>query len=213
MRPVFTVDKRSLRELDRAIVLYASKRKKDIPDVVNRAAMNVAFRAAQFTPQAKASNIKTGIRSPYGLTRWIYANRGPIKGAPQDINTKANLERAASRLISIRLASIAFIRAGWLPAAKRLQKVVRRGKGDIKGKRYRKGREGFGYGTPARSALKSFALVVNQSVNPANSSSGAALEQYGTPAADRAVRYVANDMLKLIREPFDKGALEFNRKR
>lgn len=206
------VDQRSLRELDRAIVQYARKRKKDVPDVVNRAAMNVAFRAAQFTTKASKTDILKGF-NPYALVRWIYRTHGPIKGGPSELKTKADAQAAADRLIAIRMASIAFIRAGWLPAAKKLKAIVRRGKGDISTRSLRKGREGFGYGRAALNAARPFALVVNQSVNKDNPTSGAALEKFGGPAATRAIRYVANDMLKFIREPFDAGALEFNRKK
>jgi hypothetical protein len=206
------VDKQSLRDLDRALVRYAKKRQKDVPDVANRAAMNVAFRAAQFTPKASKTDIKNGF-NPYALVRWIYKTRGPIKNGPSTITSKSDLETAAAKLVAIRMASIAFIRAGWLPAAKTLQAIVKRGKGDITASRLRRGRVGFGYGKSAIGLVRPFALVVNQSVNPTNATSGAALEAYGGPAAAKAIRYVANDMLRFIREPFDAGALEFNRKR
>ena len=207
------VDKSSLRELDRAILRYAAKRKKDIPDVVNRAAMNVAFRAAQFTPKTTKSKILSGIDNPHALARWIYKNRGPFKNAPQDPKTKDEWQQVTDKLIAVRLASIAFIRAGWLPGAKKLRALVRKGKADIKSRSLRRGREGFGDAQPARFALQAFALIFNRSYNPKNATSVAALQQQAGPAAEKAVRYVAADMLRFIKEPFDKGALEFNRKK
>lgn len=202
----FELDKTSLRGLDRALRTYQKATKKDMPDVVNRAAMNVAFRAAQFTPQANKESIRKliGVRNPYALTVWDLKRRG------KRIPKRDKLEAAVNRFIAAKLRTVAFIRAGWIPAAKKLQKVVKGGRPKISLSKIRR-LPGKGDAVIARETLNTFSEVINKSTSK-SPTSASALFRYGQDGLNKAVSFVTKDMLDYATERLRKNAKTFNRR-
>jgi hypothetical protein len=194
------------RELSDALNRYKQATRKDNLTVVNRAAMNVAFRSAQFTPKVEKSKIKDelGQITAGGPTLAKMILLRNLHRAGKKIPRA--LDRAAERLIRARQATAGFIRAGWIPAAKKLQAFVQRGRiPPLAGRR----RPGKGGAIPATSERDPWAEVINTSVSK-SPTSGEALERYGGPALQRAVDFVANDMKTHAEGLMEKRARQYS---
>lgn len=208
-KPVFEVDKRSLRGLNKALVQYQFATKKSFADVANRAAVNLAFRAAQFTHKAQikkdASYIQNtlGMRNAYAVARWYNkVHRGKV------LKTRREVERATNALINARVSARGFIAGGWAKAGRSLKKMAGvKGGARVTGI---KTRTGVGRSTMARGVLRAFAELVNASLSK-SPSSAAALAKYGGEGLNKSVRFVAADMLTYAREKLAQQARKFNR--
>lgn len=202
MKASLELDPASVRNFQSALEIYRRATRKDVPEVVNRAAINLAFRSAQFTPKADIPSSIGKIRNIYAFTNWVYTQRG-IKHP-----TKARRDAAFSRLIRQRVSVAGFIRRGWAQAGKRIQQQSGiRGSVRIPGLG---GRRGKGTGTMARQAILSFAEIVNFSTSK-SVTSASALKRYGGEGLQEAIRFVTGDMMEYARKKLDQRAREFNR--
>jgi hypothetical protein len=208
-RPIlnFEIDPADLRRFDKALRTYAEATKKDVPYILNRSAMNLAFRACSFTHQANKEAIRamTGVNNVYALVNWNRSQKG-LPGL-----AKAGREAAVRKFIAARVRAVGFIRAGWLKPARKLQKVVRGAKPAGVNIRGLNNKIGKGTATLARASLNAFSEIVNQSTSK-SPTSPAALVKHGGEGLRKAVRFVTNDMLTYAREKLAKNAAKFNRR-
>lgn len=204
MTAKFTVD---LSALNRVLPLYKRATGKDAEYVVNRAAMNLAFRAYTFTKKTDRAKIAAllGVRNPYALTVWN------LKRRRKKIPPRKRLALEVNKLINARLRARAFIAAGFLPAAQALQRIVRAGapRGFLASGERR--RPGYGWARAATRSNNPTALVVNAS-KTANISSLGALRKFGADGLQKAVAFVAADMRQYAEDRLKKSARLFTLK-
>jgi len=123
----FEVD---VKDFQQAMAFYAAATGKDKASVANRGAKNLAFRAAQFTKKANASEIRS-LKSKAWW--WQYVSKvirdsgvkwtaGRKKKRTVEIKgryTKAQLAAASRRLLTARTRSAGFMRLGFIRAGKK----------------------------------------------------------------------------------------------
>lgn len=119
--------------------------KKDAPDVVNRALLNVGYRAAEYTPFRSAADIqqelldnKTALRIVTARLRGkigskVTITRGKRVGQTRTISrvTRKQIGAAATRLIAKRKAGSRVSRVGWFKSIKEMGGNIR-GEGKLK---------------------------------------------------------------------------------
>lgn len=165
---------------------YAKVNKRSFKDIVNAKALDMAYQALKHTDAASASAIeyklgavgnkvsksrKTGqlrkgkriLKADSFAARIVNSRR---KKAGQPMIWGKELEKAAQKLINMRVRAVRFLKSGWLPAIKKLSYAVERRdrrpwpKGLSKGKAATKG-----WGRPAKSVLHPEAWVANSATN------------------------------------------------
>lgn len=179
-----------------ALRAYRAATKKDCVTVLNRAARNVAFRASSFTPKGSANKIRRDLmRDPhlrYALTSIILKKRGVGRlPSPQ-------FQKEVDKFVSRRASSANYLRAGWAKA------IIDLG-GTFRGVKFR-GAGGF-----ANKALvnRLIADIVNTTVH-ANTASVRGAELIGSEALQKAIAFVAEDMITFARQLMMPTAKKFS---
>ena len=165
---------------------YAKVNRRSFKEIVNAKALDMAFQALKYTDAANASAIeyklgaignkviksrKTGqlrkgkrmLKESSFAARIVNSRR---KKAGQPMIWGKELEKAAQKLINMRVRAVKFLKSGWLPAIKKLSYAVERRdrrpwpKGLSKGKAATKG-----WGRPAKAELNPEAWIANSATN------------------------------------------------
>ena len=167
---------------------YARVNKRSFREIVNAKALDMAFHALKHTDSANpgaieyklgavgnkvSKNRKTGalrkgkrILKDDSFAARIVNSR--LKKAGKPLIWGKELEKAAQKLINMRVRAVRFLKSGWMPAIKKLSyKVDRRDrrpwpKGLSRGKAAPKG-----WATPAREELRPEAWIANSATNSA----------------------------------------------
>ncbi len=165
---------------------YAKVNRRSFKEIVNAKALDMAFQALKHTDAANAGAIeyklgaignkvsksrKTGqlrkgkriLKADSFAARIVNSRR---KKAGKALIWGKELEKAAQKLINMRVRAVKFLKSGWMPAIKKLSYAVERRdrrpwpKGLSKGKARPKG-----WGRPAKGELKPEAWVANSATN------------------------------------------------
>lgn len=95
-------------------------------EIVTKAAKDVAFRSAQFTPKTSAAKIRADLRKDDLLSklasRWLKKTKG--------VYTRAEHEEAMRKIERARLSHRNAVRVGWFPAIIQLGGKIRGSKDD-----------------------------------------------------------------------------------
>jgi hypothetical protein len=192
------------REFNQTLKEYAKYSKRDAATICNTKAFFIARRAVIETPKAKKSDINKMIsrRGSVILGKIINARRGAkgFKGLYGDTMRDAQLT-----VIAARRRSIAFLKSGWLPAVKILERLAekrgapRRPGSDIKEYGKKKGAA-----VTASSGKKVFAEIINAA--DAEHDKKQALITYGLPALQRAFSFETNSMREYVERKFKETA-------
>jgi hypothetical protein len=186
------------REFNAALRQYIKVSSRTLPEIVNKRAVNIAFKAIRYTPKARKSQItkdlkaksNTNPKAPIGAIL-VNAGRKPALSG-------GDLKQAVENLKLGRHRSAGFIKSGWLGAVKDLQphaKVFRRTpRVNVKGKPK-------GFGRPARKGLNPTAEIVNQV---------AGAVKVGSSALQLAMNDDADDMRTFTAKRMQKDANKFN---
>lgn len=190
------------REFNAALREYIKVSSRTLPEIVNKRAVNIAFRAIRHTPRATKSRIKrdlkqksrTNPKAPLGPVLVNY-NRGRAgkKGlyGPDMVDAVDQLQLGREK-------SAGFIKSGWIGAVQDLAphaKVFRRPpRITVKGKPK-------GYGKPARQGLNPTAEIVNQV---------AGAVKVGSAALQRAINEDAADMRNYVAKRMQQDANRYN---
>lgn len=178
---------------------YKAATRKDEVTIVNRATRNIAFRASSFTPKGNANKIRRDLMSDphlrYALTAIILKKRGVGRlPSPQ-------FQKEVDKFVSRRASSANYLRAGWAKA------IVDLG-GTFRGAKFR-GAGGFGNKAIISRVI---AEVVNTTTH-ANAASVRGAELIGSEALQKAIAFVAEDMLSFAKELMQPTASKFSAKR
>lgn len=163
-------------ELRRAMREYGEATRKDEREILNRAGRNLAARAIQFTQKATVAKIKADLRRNRNAIRATVIR---LRRAGVSIRgmSRERFGKEVQKTINLRARSAGYVAAGWFKALEAFggarRKVSPRGKAA----------KGFG----KKATLTSMVAVL------ANYSTGA--EQVGGAAFQRAIDFVADDML------------------
>lgn len=193
----FELPSSSLRNFEEALDLYMTTTKKDMSEVLNKQALNVAYRAAQFTSFAERGAILRALKVDphlaYALTSLSLKKRG-IGKLP-----KGQFQAEVDAFIQRRISSSRYLRTGWAPA------IIALG-GTFKGIKTERGADGYAdKSTPA----KLLAIIANVIKEP-NEAQAYRAENALFPALEEAVNFVAEDMVKHAQEKLAKTATLFS---
>ena len=195
MEVSITVD---TREFNSALKEYIPYSKRSLAEIVNKRAVNIAFKSVRFTPSARKPRINRDLKqksqiAPKAPLGAILAQKGRSPGFYGD-----DMKAAVEDLKLKRHRSVGFIKSGWLGAVKDLAphaKMFRRPpRVNVKGK-------SKGYGRPARAGINPTAEIVNQV-------QGAV--KVGAPALNRALNADATDMRQYVAKKMQQDANRYN---
>ena len=186
------------REFQAALRDYMKVSRRTLAEIVNKRAVNIAFKSIRYTPKAKKSRINRDLKQKSRI-----APKAPIAAILVNSKRKPGLYGqdmvdAVEDLKVKRARTLGFIKSGWFGAIKNLQphaKVRRRApRVNIQGKPK-------GYGRPARAGLNPTAEIVNQ-VPGAN--------KIGSDALQRAMNEDAIDMKTFTAKRLQQDANKYN---
>ncbi len=164
-------------QLLKALNDRVSLAKKTIPVILNKAALNIGYKASQFTPKTTAAKIKRDLKRDPHLVYALTVNRMKKKGENKPLKSPQFAEKV-QKFINQRASSAAFIRLGWSEGILALG-------GTYRGKRplpqYRHG------GAKKATILRFVAEISNTSRG---------IDKVGKKALQDAVDYVAKDMIE-----------------
>ena len=240
-----TLNQRDVDEFIRALEGYANYRKtKTYHYIINRVAKDVAAWAAHYTHRASDTALRAMLGQPAVQMKFskrtgtmrrvksrarhtndaaaILAARLWKAGVSPRVYDSAQWHTKVKMFVGRTLASINFMRSGWLPAFKRLQQVVHvssgisvkaafgRSKEDERGIYARHAYGPLGEAIPAREMPYGLAVeIANESVNPRNTTSwSGGLGKYGPIGLEQALSKKAVDMATWVEEQMDKDAKE-----
>lgn len=153
-----------------------------MPDILNKAALNVAFRASSFTPRGQAALIRTGLfKDPhlrYALTS-IHLRKHGIGALKSPLFAKE-----VARFVSRRAASAGYLRAAYAQAIANLG-------GSFRGSQFKGTAEGFANKATISKLLAEIVTIVSEP----DTSHAAGAERIGKVAIQKAIDFVADDML------------------
>lgn len=186
------------REFKAALREYIKVSRRTLPEIVNKRAVNIAFKAIRYTPKARKSRINKDLKqksrtNPNAPLSAILVNAGRKPGLYGE-----DMKQAVEELRERRHKSLGFIKSGWLGAVNDLQphaKVFRRAP------RVNLQNKPKGYGRPARQGLNPTAEIVNQV---------AGAVKVGSPALQRAMNDDAADMKNFVAKRMQQDANRFN---
>lgn len=193
----FKFDKAAWNKSIRDVVVAT---KRDEVDVVNRALLNVGYRAAEYTPFRSPEDIQQELLNNKTLLRIVTARLARLAGTKTLITrgkragkvrkhgavTRARISAAANRLLAKRKAGSRASRAGWFPGIKAMGGTIRGGKLKSGGAASR------GYGTKATMANIE-GLIANAYYGILSGSAAAANKQAMIYALQRAITRVRRE--------------------
>jgi hypothetical protein len=173
------------REFEQALRDYEKATQKDMADILNRAARNVAYRAAQNTPVANKAEIKSYLfrdeKLRYALTSIALRKKGVgVLKSPQ-------FKKAVERFVAHRLGSSRYLRAMWKPAIEKFG-------GTFRGAAPKGGNEG--YGIKAVDNIAEIFAEIGAIISQPDEKHAAGAEDIGLKALQDAVDFVAEDLLE-----------------
>lgn len=187
------------QEFNATLKKYLTYSKRDLATAINTKAYYIARRATVETPKAD----KTIIRRTTGevLGKIVNKRRG-LRGEKGLYGKE--MAKAVKSIMAARLKSVAFLKSGWLPSIRILEKhAERRGipKMDRTAKQHGKNK---GSAVPSRLGWKIAAQIINAA--SALKDKKYALELYGGPALRRAFAFETQSMRDYIARKLKKSA-------
>jgi hypothetical protein len=178
--------------------LFALRAKKaacqhTMPEILNKAALNICYRASSFTPKGDANRIRASLmRDPhlrYALTAIELKKRGV--GALK----KPEFAKAVERFVSRRASSANYLRAAWAQAIQNLG-------GSFRGAKFKGASEGFANKATVKRLIAEIVAVLDQPTE----GKAASAEAIGMEAVQKAINFVAEDMLTYARQKLAAAA-------
>lgn len=216
----FQIDPTTVRNFTTALQLYANERanNRSFEYCINRAAKDVCYRAAQYTHRANKEALREILSNKQRAARVLRSRivrkgKQPPKGAAWT--------EMLSYFMKHTLKTVNFMRAGWLPAAKKFEAVVRESPGVSRAIAFGRADPNIptknaypeiGEGILASQRIEGIvAEIANRSVNPRNPTSWTAgLGKHGPIGLQRALAFKARDLLHFVDLAHDKRAARFN---
>lgn len=228
MKANLAIDPASLRALESTMQRYAREMNRSAEYTVNRTLQNIAGWAAHETIKADRERLAAELGAPASSTgsggarairrpaiqpttvaKARYAANLRRKGLP--IPPEPMFTQKVRAMVAAILRSVAFMKAGWLPAFRALK--ARQAELAFSETAAFGGRWEPGYGDVSRARETGPGWegeIANQSVNRMDPGSWPALERYAGSGLDRAVRLKIRDMEDFLDREAEKNARLFN---
>jgi len=177
-------------DFERALLAYVDATGKEMPEVLNRAGRNIAYRAAQFTTPAQPAQIRADIKKHEGLLEALTSARLKKKG----ITRVANFAEEMKKTLAIRVGSARYLRAAWAEAIAKFGGTFR-------------GKKMHGASAIVRKAtVESLLTEITALVNEPTGAKADSAEAKMMPALQEAVNFVGNDMLEYAAKKIQDNA-------
>lgn len=164
-----------------------------MPEILNKALLNVGYRAASFSPKATAAQIRTGLmRDPhlrYALTSIALKKRGV------GILKSPAFRKEVERFVSRRASSAGYLRSAYAKAIEQLG-------GTFRGAKMRGTSAGFANKAHVGRLIAEMVAILEQP--DARHAQGA--ERIGLEAIQKAINFVADDMLDYAQRKLAEAA-------
>lgn len=185
-------------EFQRALLRYIPTTKRDLPEIVNKRAINVAFKAIRFTPKAKPGRVRRQLKKAgknnapvaallLNKIQGYYGNAGYYG---------AKMREEVDEFIAGKVRSIGYMKSGWLAAAKKLARLAGQRAGRSRAaKVYGEGEHG--QAKAAKTGWTPTALIINRAVGIAD---------VGQVPLQQALNAEAKEILKHVERKMKKSA-------
>lgn len=179
-----------------ALRAYKAATKKDSVEVLNRAARNVAFRSSSFTPKGDANRIRRDLMRDEHLRFALTSLSLKKKGVGRLVAPE--FQKAVDRFVSKRASSSNYLRAGWARAIEDLG-------GSFKGAKFR-GAAGFAN----KAVINKLICDIVNTTSHENTASVRGAELIGDAALQKAIAFVAADMIAFAKQLMGPTAKKFS---
>lgn len=225
------LDERTVKDFYEALDAYADVRRdsRDFEYCLNRAAKDVAFRAAQLTHHAAVGDLRSMLgqgakgcksKATTAAAAILAARMTKAGKNPRKMYDSATWDEKVRKFVGRTLASVNFMRSGWLPAARELQGLVRESSGSVekcfgrteideRGEFAKHAYPVIGGVLPARPVSSDNVAVElwNESTNPRSSTTWSkGLGKYGVEGLNAALASKAQDMWEYVAKALDARA-------
>ena len=177
-------------EFQKALLKYIPTTKRDLPEIVNKRAINVAFKAIRFTPKANAAKIrramrlKTRLNAP--LASLILNKLQGKYGRKGYYGDKMRAE--VEEFIKSRVRGIGYLKSGWLASAQQMARLAGMKVGRSRAtKVYGKGEHG--QARHAKPGWTPSATIINLAEGIAD---------VGKPALQKAINAEAREIMRHV---------------
>tara|TARA_X000001382_G_scaffold64039_1_gene44324 strand:- start:290 stop:895 length:606 start_codon:yes stop_codon:yes gene_type:complete len=113
-------------EFQKALLKYIPTTKKDLPEIVNKRAINVAFKAIRFTPKANAAKIRRAMRLKTRLNAPLASlilNKLQGKYGRKGYYG-AEMRAEVEEFIKGKVRGIGYLKSGWLASAQQMARLA-----------------------------------------------------------------------------------------
>lgn len=182
------------RDFERALLNYEAATGRDLPEVLNRAGKNIAYRTASFTKPALAGQIERDLTR--GADEHFLAALTSIRLRKKGIGRVAapQFRKEMTKTLMGRIGSKGYMRYAWAEAIEKFG-------GNFRGKRLA--------GASAeviKATVNSLLTAITASVNQPTEAKAASAEEKMMPALQEAVDFVAADMLEYAAKKMQANA-------
>ena len=110
------------REFQRALLKYIPTTKRDLPEIVNKRAINVAFKAIRFTPKANAGKIRRQLKKQAkGKAPLAALILNKLQGKyGRKGYYGAKMKSEVDEWIAGKIRGIGYLKSGWLAAGRQI---------------------------------------------------------------------------------------------
>jgi len=213
-------------EFDAALKDYIAVSRHTAAEIINRKAFFIARKALWFTVKSDPGEIRSRLNRSITVERTTASGRTELSTGPFGailINSRLGkkgepglsgpaMREALVRLIAARVRSVAFLKAGWLPAIRILDRIVNDKEGAApfppEANRMAWSPKQIGDAVPAKPGDLPFATIVNAAI--AEHDKKGALQIYGSRALDTAFYDEAASMTEETARRLQKDADKVN---
>ena len=178
------------REFQRSLLKYIPTTKRDLPEIVNKRAINIAFKAIRYTPKAKPGKIRRAMKMRSSMNAPLAALiLNKLQGQyGRKGYYGAEMRSEIEEFTKARIRGIGYLKSGWLAAAQHLAQMSgqRVGKSRVV-KVYGKGDHGRAkYAKPGWTPT---AQIINMATGIAD---------VGKPALQKAINAEAREIMRHV---------------
>ena len=178
------------REFQKALLKYIPTTKRDLPEIVNKRAINVAFKAIRFTPKANAAKIRPALRLKSRLNAPLASlilNKLQGKYGRKGYYG-AEMRAEVEKFIKGRVRGIGYLKSGWLASAQQMARLAGMKVGRSRAtKVYGKGEHG--QARHAKPGWTPSATIINLAEGIAD---------VGKPALQKAINAEAREIMRHV---------------
>lgn len=192
-----------LRQFEEAIFYRLETTDKALPEIINTAARNAAYRAAQFTPVATDATIRASLAKPHLLAALTsrHLRRAGIGKLPP-----GEFRAAMQAYLRAKLGTKKYLRSGWAPCIRAMGGNFRGGVNQKSEDAYGKksGRKSGIHSTGRRATRMRLAALLIWITDQPTDAKASSAEAIAFTALQKGIDFVADDMIRHAQEKLAK---------